>query len=456
MHWDHVFVTELLSSSSYRPVHDFIMGAEYTAVARVRRALAEVPKRYLKCLKTDCLVMQDVPKKHHSAIERLLRLSHRDGTPVYRCEPTEGLRGQCREPRMEAEPIKEKPAWRRVEDPLTHCLGGESLLLTGYPGTGKTHLARKIVEALRELGDTVHIITKTHAAVQNVGLGAQTADHWVRRNVRSGRCSATWLVIEELTQLDTPLWADIACLSMNTSMRFLLLGDFRQLPAVLDSFAGAEVCRELKDSQLLHDLAGGGCCHELSERWRFDEGVSSFLQWLRVDEAEQVPLREAVQMARQRFPRRGEPEVPGHLPRQATADQRARESQASAGGCAAGAVRRAGDGGHQCAPNHEGVAGPAARGRRRQSAEGRLRHRQRSGRASHAGKRAELRAPGAAEAHPPLQRHHLRFRAGPDPQGPGLALRRGVSPFHHEAPLHGVLPGHQQRTFERFVTCGKV
>ena len=201
-----------------------------------------------------------------------------------------------------------KPAWRRVEDPLTHCLGGESLLLTGYPGTGKTHLARKIVEALRELGDTVHIITKTHAAVQNVGLGAQTADHWVRRNVRSGRCSATWLVIEELTQLDTPLWADIACLSMNTSMRFLLLGDFRQLPAVLDSFAGAEVCRELKDSQLLHDLAGGWC-HELSERWRFDEGVFSFLQWLRVDEAEQVPLREAVQMARQRFPRRGEPEV---------------------------------------------------------------------------------------------------------------------------------------------------
>ncbi|CAE7939337.1 pfh1, partial [Symbiodinium necroappetens] len=263
MHWDHVFVTELLSNSSYRPVHDFIMGAEYTAVARVRRALAEVPKRYLKCLKTDCLVMQDVPKKHRSAIERLLRLSHRDGTPVYRCEPTEGLRGQYREPRM---------------------------------------------EALRELGDTVHIITKTHAAVQNVGLGAQTADHWVRRNVRSGRCSATWLVIEELTQLDTPLWADIACLSMNTSMRFLLLGDFRQLPAVLDSFAGAEVCRELKDSQLLHDLAGGWC-HELSERWRFDEGVFSFLQWLRVDEAEQVPLREAVQMARQRFPRRGEPEV---------------------------------------------------------------------------------------------------------------------------------------------------
>ena len=414
MHWDHVFVTELLSNSSYRPVHDFIMGAEYTAVARVRRALAEVPKRYLKCLKTDCLVMQDVPKKHRSAIERLLRLSHRDGTPVYRCEPTEGLRGQCREPRMEAEPIKEKPAWRRVEDPLTHCMEGESLLLTGYPGTGKTHLARKIVEALRELGDTVNIITKTHAAVQNVGLGAQTVDHWVRRNVRSGRCSATWLVIEELTQLDTPLWADIACLSMNTSMRFLLLGDFRQLPAVLDSFAGAEV--QGAEGQPIAARPGGGLVPRALGALALRRGG------LLLPSVAESGRGRAGASARSRadgpaaLPAEGRAGgLPGHLPRQATADQRARESQASAGGCAAGAVRRAGDGGNQCAPNHEGVAGPAACGRWRQSAEGRLRHRQRSGRASHAGKRAELRAPGAAEAHPPLQRHHLRFRAGPDP-----------------------------------------
>ena len=301
-HWDHIFVTELLSNSSYRPVHDFIMGAEYVAVARIRQALAEVPRRYLKCIKTDCLVMQDVPKKHRPAVER------RDGTPVYRYEEVAGLKGQYREPSMEAEPIRAKAPWRRVEDPVSHCLDGESLLLTGFPGTGKTHLAKRIVEALREHGDTVHIITKTHAAVQNVGLGAQTADHWVRRNVRNGHCSATWLVIEELTQLDTPLWADIACLSMNKKIRFLLLGDFRQLPAVLDSFAGAEVCRELKDSQLLHDLAGGWC-HELSERWRFDERIFEFLTWLRVDEPEQVPLPEAVREARRRFPRRGEPDV---------------------------------------------------------------------------------------------------------------------------------------------------
>ena len=72
---------------------------------------------------------------------------------------------------MEAEPIRGKRRWRQVEDPVLHCLDGESLLLTGFPGTGKTHLAKKIVEALQEHGDTVHIITKTHAAVQKRGPG---------------------------------------------------------------------------------------------------------------------------------------------------------------------------------------------------------------------------------------------------------------------------------------------
>ena len=182
-HWDHIFVTELLSNSSYRPVHDFIMGAEYVAVARIRQALADVPRRYLKCIKTDCLVMQDVPKKHRPAVERLLQMSHRDGTPVYRYEEVAGLRGQYREPSMEAEPIRAKTPWRRVEDPVSHCLDGESLLLTGFPGTGKTHLAKKIVEALREHGAHHHQDPRGRAergpgGARGGPLGAAEREEW--------------------------------------------------------------------------------------------------------------------------------------------------------------------------------------------------------------------------------------------------------------------------------------
>ena len=98
--------------------------------------------------------------------------------------------GRSALPRLEAE----RPAL--VEDPLEHCAAGNSLLLTGLPYTGKTYLARKIVARLREQGEAVHLVLKTHCSAQNLGLGAQTADHWVRRYVRTGACknlTGLWL-----------------------------------------------------------------------------------------------------------------------------------------------------------------------------------------------------------------------------------------------------------------------
>ena len=49
---------------------------------------------------------------------------------------------------MEAERPNQR-RWNGVDDPISHCLAGNSLLLTGLPGTGKTHLARTIGEAAR-------------------------------------------------------------------------------------------------------------------------------------------------------------------------------------------------------------------------------------------------------------------------------------------------------------------
>ena len=55
-HYDHVYATELFSNRSMRPAHDFVMASEYVEVARIHRALREVPPRYLVALKTDCLM----------------------------------------------------------------------------------------------------------------------------------------------------------------------------------------------------------------------------------------------------------------------------------------------------------------------------------------------------------------------------------------------------------------
>ena len=64
-------------------------------------------------------------------------------------------------------------------------------------------------------------------------------------------------------------------------MKFLLLGDFRQLPAVLDSWAGRPISAPLEHSQLIRDL---GHRHELMQNMRSDPGIFDFVKWLRVGE----------------------------------------------------------------------------------------------------------------------------------------------------------------------------
>ena len=99
-HYDHVYATELFSNRSMRPAHDFVMASEHVELARIHRALREVPSRYLVAAKTDCLVYQNLPKKFLKQVEALVRRRHRDCTPKYRFEEVKRLEGEYSEPRM--------------------------------------------------------------------------------------------------------------------------------------------------------------------------------------------------------------------------------------------------------------------------------------------------------------------------------------------------------------------
>ena len=103
----------------------------------------------------------------------------------------------------------------------------------------------------------------------------------MRRYVRGGSAQQLdWLVVEEITQLDMALWADLACVGLNADVKFLLLGDF-----------GRPISAPLEHSQLIRDLAGG-------HRRELTENV----KWLRVGEEACPTLEQAKARLRELYP----------------------------------------------------------------------------------------------------------------------------------------------------------
>ena len=105
---------------------------------------------------------------------------------------------------------------------------------------------------------------------------------WRRSRSWTWRSGRTW-----------PAW--------NADVKFLLLGDFRQLPAVLDSWAGRPISAPLEHSQLSRDLAGGHR-HELTENMRSDPGIFNFVKWLRVGEEACPTLEQAKARLKELYP----------------------------------------------------------------------------------------------------------------------------------------------------------
>ena len=157
MVWDFVYARRLLSNGTYHPIHDAVLGFEHCMVAKARRWTRR--RGTSRGLPADAAAAEALrgaaagaggaaPPGRHAGLPRgrdeavagqQQGAAHGGGAP----QTTEVERG--------GRPYK------------------PSLLLTGLPGTGKTHLARTIVARARR-----RLVSKTHCSAQNLGLGAQT------------------------------------------------------------------------------------------------------------------------------------------------------------------------------------------------------------------------------------------------------------------------------------------
>ena len=92
------------------------------------------------------------------------------------------------------------------------------------------------MKRLREAGKCVDIISKTHTASQRAG--GVTADHYVRRHIVHGACTADYVWVDEISQVDIGILCQLNKLTY-TKVRFLLSGDFNQFPPPFNGFCGA-------------------------------------------------------------------------------------------------------------------------------------------------------------------------------------------------------------------------
>ena len=152
------------------------------------------------------------------------------------------------------------------------------------------------MQKLREQKHVVDIVSKCHSAVQNFGSGCETADHWVNKYVRNGQPKCKYLFVEELSQINVTLWCHLSLVKAK-GVTMVLLGDFRQFSAIMDSWVGTPLKEDqLMNSQLLWDLADGNWL-QLSENRRSDPCLFNFYSGLDV-RCEDVPL----EAARAQFP----------------------------------------------------------------------------------------------------------------------------------------------------------
>ena len=166
-------------------------------------------------------------------------------------------------------------------------------------------------------------------------------------------------------------------MGLNAGVKFLLLGDFRQLPAVLDSWAGRPISAPLE--HLIRDLAGGHR-HELTENMRSDPGIFNFVKWLRVGKEACPMLEQAKARLRELYPSK-----PG-WPDTTLVISHSKRMRSGEPGPGAGGLKAPGVGSHPHGvlrignnPNsakqpaeHEGVAGAAPHRGRRKDTQGRL------------------------------------------------------------------------------------
>jgi hypothetical protein len=133
--------------------------------------------------------------------------------------------------------------------------GGKSFICTGAAGTGKSRILLNLERDLEAKGETVKKITLRHVACRRL-QDAETAHHFAILHVLTGSFHG-WVLVDEIGMLPAVLLSILENLHV-LGVRFVMFGDWNQLPPPMDNWRGTTVVpRAFRRSRLLHIWAGG-------------------------------------------------------------------------------------------------------------------------------------------------------------------------------------------------------
>jgi hypothetical protein len=129
----------------------------------------------------------------------------------------------------------------------------ESCNINGSGGVGKSYLIRKIEDVLKASGKKYAILAPTNKAALNIGgvtihkfLGMDHTQK-IRKNMLRKLKSYDYIILDELSMVGSLIYNQLnLAKKQSDKIKFLLIGDFKQLPPVKDELYDYENTRILK------------------------------------------------------------------------------------------------------------------------------------------------------------------------------------------------------------------
>jgi energy-coupling factor transporter ATP-binding protein EcfA2 len=221
---------EKVFKETHRPIYQQILEQSHIRLALFCKD-NEIKKENIIKRSTDCITFYNPENRIFIDNLELGGFRHETNPEDYKIN--------IKEPRTEIYEIPNKE-WDMIDDVNTALENNNGFLLTGLPGSGKTFIAKLIIKKLNEMHIPVVICATTNAAARLIpncqtvhkALGLDHSCKMVSTLPDDKFLPNSYFIIDECSQISGDLYQLLFTLKKTRNIKFILIGDSHQLPAV--------------------------------------------------------------------------------------------------------------------------------------------------------------------------------------------------------------------------------